>query len=374
MNYTYKSPLGPCTIITPWNFPLYIVLNKIAPCIAYGNTCIVKPSEFTSGTAFEFCKILQSVNQKFSEQEKIDVKGVINFVFGYGQDVGSTLTSDFRVKAVAFTGSTATAQKINISAAHHLKKIGLECGGKNPALIFADANLDKAVEVLKSSCFGNNGQICVNTERVYVQEEIFEVFKDKLVKMVENMIVNEFGDPMNEATFIGPQSSEVHYKKVTGMVNRALDQDQVTSEIGFRSENNSDEVNQKIEKLAQTGYFFPPTVLTNFSSQDLEIIKNEVFGPICLLMPFKTEVEGIKLANDTIYGLSGVVFSENLSRAHRVARQIEAGCVWVNNFGSGNEKTPFGGMKLSGIDRESDDKHEEFFTCVRNIGVLVDDE
>lgn len=229
LHYTYKTPLGPCTIITPWNYPLYTVINKLAPCVAYGNTCVIKPSEYTSGTSFEFCKKLLGINQAWNQEHdaKLNVDGVINFVFGLGPYVGSKLCSDFRIKAVGFTGSTATAQKVNIAAAGTLKKVGLECGGKNPALVFADANLDQAVVTLKEACFGNNGQICVNTERVYVEESIFDQFLEKIVKLGEDLVVNQFGDPMEESTFIGPLVGKFHYEKVSGMVDRAIDDDSV---------------------------------------------------------------------------------------------------------------------------------------------------
>ena len=353
--YTSKSPVGVCTIITPWNYPLYMVIIKLAPCIVYGNTCVIKPSEFTSSTAFHFAKLLDKINLP---------KGVVNFLFGLGKDVGPFICKDPRVKAVAFTGSTATGSIIAQNAAISLKKVTLECGGKNPAIVFDDCNFQKAVETIAASAFTNNGEICLCMERVYVQESIFEKFLEKLVEHVKKDW--KLGMPDKPDTKIGPLSSRTHYEKVTKMVARAVENDGAKVELGYLHEN--DQTKQNFESL---GHFFPPTILTN-CPKNSEIMQKEVFGPITCLTPFKTEQEAIKLANDTTYGLGALVITENLSKAHRVAPKIKAGTVWVNDFLCVHPMMPFGGHKMSGVGREGGYNSEEFFTENSNVCVRVD--
>ena len=368
LQYTKKFPLGVGTLITPWNFPLYMVMTKLAPCIAYGNTCVIKPSEFTSATADWFAKnVIEEAHKEIPGLPK----GVINIIYGYGAEIGTKLCTDPRVSAVSFTGSSQTGGIIASNAARSLKKITMECGGKNPAVILKSADLDKTINVLLRACFSNNGQVCLNTERVYCHEDVYDQFLEKFIKATEEKYVGGqdkklIGDPLKNETMVGPLSSRIHLEKVSKMVKTAIENGaKIENPSGYRGEDNS--------ISAQKGAYFPPTILSNID-ENFEIVQNEAFGPIACVMKFSTESEAIERANNTFYGLTAVVFSEDLVTAHRVAGKLEAGQVWINNWAVMNTHMPFGGAKQSGMGRERGSYSEEFWTEQRVITVTVDPE
>lgn len=380
INYTYKSPVGVSVIIMPWNFPLFMVIKRFAPCIAYGNTCIVKPSEYTSLTTFLFAQLCNQVESL--------PKGVANFIFGKGQTLGKALCQDdTRVRAVAFTGSSATGKIIANYCSHTLKKVALECGGKNPAIFFKDVEIDEATDFMCKAAFTNNGEICLCMERCYVEKSIYDQFLKIFIEKTKKFwkVGHATNIDQNDPHKIGPLCGKFHYKKVTNMLKEAV-RNGAKIETGYLGPDYNDfkksmphvfsdkdiEI-QNFEnepEILKNGNYFPPTIISNVN-HNFEIMQEEVFGPITCIMPFETVSEAIALANDTNYGLGACVFTENLNIAHRVAQKIEAGTVWVNNFLFVSPFMPFGGFKESGVGRDSDIGFEEFYTEVRNVSLRI---
>lgn len=350
LNYSVNKPLGVVAIISPWNLPLLLATWKIAPALACGNTVIVKPSEETSSTAFLLAQVMDEVGVP---------KGVFNLLLGRGTEFGDYLTSHQGVDAVTFTGASATGKRIMSSVAESVKPISFELGGKNAAIIFEDADIDKAAAGVARSSFTNCGQVCLCTERVFVHRSIAQSFIEKLVSFGRAL---EIGYPEHESTDLGPLVSATHRKKVLSYYQLAKEEG-AEFLLGGGTPVFNDERDQ--------GCFIEPTIITGLSD-DARTNQEEIFGPICHVSIFDDETEVIKRANNTDYGLAAAIWTENLSRAHRVAPQMEAGLVWVNTWFLRDLRTPFGGVRLSGIGREGGKHSLSFYAEPVNICIKID--
>ncbi|MGB6037522.1 MAG: aldehyde dehydrogenase [Cryomorphaceae bacterium] len=345
INYTLRRPLGVVACISPWNLPLYLFTWKIAPALAAGNTIVAKPSEITPMTAYMLAQVANEVNFP---------KGVLNIIHGTGAQTGDALTRHKRVKAISFTGGTETGKRIIEVAGTQFKKLSLELGGKNPNLIFADCDFDKMLSTTVRSSFANQGQICLCGSRILVEESIYEKFKEAFVAKVSKMKV---GDPSSEETKLGAVVSEPHMEKILSYISLA-------KEEGGRVLCGGERV--KLAGDLADGYYIQPTVIEGLD-QTCRTNQEEIFGPVVTLDTFRTEEEALQKANATNYGLASTVWTENLSRAHRVAEEIEAGIVWVNCWLQRDLRTPFGGVKNSGIGREGGFEAMQFFTEPKNV-------
>lgn len=346
LNYTVRRPKGVVAVISPWNLPLLLMTWKVAPALACGNTVVAKPSEETPAT----CALLGDVMNAVGVPP-----GVFNVVHGFGPgSAGEALSGHPGVDAITFTGETRTGEAIMKAAAPGTRDISSELGGKNPALIFADCDLDAAVEGTVRSAFTNCGQVCLCTERVYVERAIFEPFVDRLKARAEAL---KPGAPAGEETGIGPLISAAHRDKVLGYFDRAR--------LAGATVVTGGGVPEVSPELAG-GYWVSPTIWTGLA-EDSAPVREEIFGPVAHVAPFDDEEEALALANDTPYGLAATLWTRNLTRAHRVAPRIEAGIVWVNTWNLRDLRTPFGGAKRSGIGREGGVYSLEFYTELTNI-------
>ncbi len=346
-NYTLRQPLGVCGCISPWNLPLYLFTWKIAPALAAGNCVVAKPSEVTPMTAYLLAELCADADLP---------AGVINIVHGLGPKVGAAIAAHKQVRAVTFTGSTRTGAEIATVAAPQFKKLSLEMGGKNPNIIFADCNYDEMLETTVRSSFSNQGQICLCGSRIFVQDSLYERFKTDFVKKVSALTV---GDPLDGQTDLGAVVSAAHHEKILSYFELA------------RAEGGDILCGGEARKptgRCERGWFVAPTVIEGLSN-DCRTNQEEIFGPVVTLQRFKTEDEVLASANDSRYGLSATIWTENLSRAHRLATQLHAGIVWVNCWMLRDLRTPFGGMKDSGVGREGGFEALRFFTEPRNICV-----
>jgi aminomuconate-semialdehyde/2-hydroxymuconate-6-semialdehyde dehydrogenase len=349
MNYSRRYPKGVIAVIVPWNLPLLLMTWKVGPALACGNTVLVKPAENTPTTTALLGEVMNKVGIP---------KGVFNVIQGFGSDIGDRLTSHPKVDAITFTGSTETGKRIMQSSSLDLKHLSLELGGKNPAVIFADCDMDKAIKETTRSVFANSGQVCLGTERVYVEKSIFNEFVEKLKISGQNI---NLGIQHDESSDMGPLISKEHQKKVLSYYKLA-------KELGANVVLGGGI--PKMDDNLSNGYWVEPTIWTGLS-EDSPIVKDEIFGPCCHITPFDCEDEAIKLSNDTEYGLAATIFTEDLSRAHRVAGKIDAGIVWVNSWFLRDLRTPFGGMKKSGIGREGGHHSLEFYTELKNICIKM---
>ncbi|MFI1018728.1 2-hydroxymuconic semialdehyde dehydrogenase [Streptomyces sp. NPDC020965] len=341
LNYTVRRPLGVVAVVSPWNLPLLLLTWKVAPALAAGNAVIAKPSEETPSTATLLAEAIDAAGLP---------GGAFNLVHGHGTDAaGAFLTSHPGVDAIAFTGESATGSAIMREAAGHLTPVSFELGGKNPALVFADADLDAAIEGTVRSAFTHSGQICLCTERVYVERSRYEEF------------VTRIGARARELTDYGPMISAAHRDKVLSYYRLAVEEG-ATVVAGGGVPHFGDRRDQ--------GFHVEPTVLTGLP-QHARTVQEEIFGPVCHIAPFDTEEEAVRLANDSRYGLAATVWTRDLSRAHRVAPRIDAGIVWVNCWNLRDLRTPFGGAKDSGIGREGGTWSLDFFSEPVNICVQV---
>jgi aminomuconate-semialdehyde/2-hydroxymuconate-6-semialdehyde dehydrogenase len=345
INYTHRKPLGPVACISPWNLPIYLLSWKIAPALASGNTVIAKPSEVTPYTAWMLGEVCQAAGLP---------PGVLNIVQGYGHEVGQALVEHPRIQAISFTGGTATGKKIATTAAPVFKKLSLELGGKNPNIIFADAPFEEMLETTVRSSFANQGEICLCGSRILIQDSIYDQFKTDFIEKVKKIKV---GDPTESDTFMGAIVSEAHFQKIQSYIDLAIEEGGEILTGGHIIEGTG---------RCKDGYFIAPTVIEGLS-QTCRTNQEEIFGPIVTLQPFSTEAEALQLANNTVYGLSATIWTENLSRAHRMAEHIEAGIVWVNTWLHRDLRTPFGGTKQSGVGREGGYHALHFFTEPKNI-------
>ena len=349
INYTLRQPVGVVGCISPWNLPLYLLTWKIAPALASGNTVVAKPSEITPMTAFLFSKICQKI--KFPE-------GVLNIVHGYGNKVGDALSRHCDVPIISFTGGTVTGEKIASVAAPMLKKLSLELGGKNPNIVFEDADFDNAVEMSVKAAFSNQGQICLCGSRLFVQESIYEKFKSALIAKSQTLVV---GDPTDKNSNLGSIVSKAHMEKILLCIKRAIDEGGKIITGGNRIILQGD--------LAG-GYYIEPTIIDGLSAS-CKTNQEEIFGPVVSIIPFKSEEEVIEMANSTKYGLSASIFTKDVSRAHRISSAIDAGVVWVNTWMLRDLRIPFGGMKNSGVGREGGFKSLQFFTEPKNVCIKI---
>jgi betaine-aldehyde dehydrogenase len=342
VDVTFREPLGVVGLIVPWNFPLTIASWKMAPALAAGNTIVLKPAELTPLTALEFERIAREAGIP---------EGVVNVVVGPGSEVGRRLVEHPDVAKVAFTGSTTVGRGIMAGAAGTIKRVTLELGGKSANVIFADADLEKAAASAPVAVFGNAGQDCCARSRILVQRSVFDDFLSLMQPVVENLRV---GDPFDEATEMGPLISADHREKVAAYV--------------------PEDAPVEIQGQAPEGpgFWYPPTVLAPVSNDD-EAAREEIFGPVVAVIPFEDEEDAIRLANDTVYGLSGSIWTRNGAKALRVARRLDTGVISINSNTSVRVATPFGGFKQSGVGRELGPHALDHYTEVKNVYISTED-
>ncbi|RBP32239.1 2-hydroxymuconate semialdehyde dehydrogenase [Marinobacter pelagius] len=350
LNYAVRRPKGVIGVISPWNLPLLLMTWKVGPALACGNTVVVKPSEETPSTTALLGEVMKDAGVP---------DGVYNVVHGFGGDsAGAFLTEHQDVDGFTFTGETTTGEIIMKSAAKGIRDISLELGGKNAGLVFADCDMDKAIEGTMRSAFVNCGQVCLGTERVYVERSIFDEFVSRLKEEAEKLRI---GPPDDDKANFGPLVSLKHREKVLSYYQKAVE-DGATVVTGGG-------VPDMPEEYAG-GAWVQPTIWTGLS-EDSSVVTDEIFGPCCHICPFDTEEEAIELANRLPYGLASAIWTENVSRAHRVAGQVEAGIIWVNSWFLRDLRTPFGGSKQSGIGREGGVHSLEFYTEMKNVCIKL---
>jgi len=345
INYTLRQPLGVVGCISPWNLPLYLFSWKIAPALATGNTVVAKPSEVTPMTAYLLAEICNEAGLP---------KGVLNIVHGLGHKAGAAIVDDPNVTAISFTGGTQTGAAIAAQAAPKFKKLSLELGGKNPNIIFADCDFNKMMSTTMRSSFANQGQICLCGSRIYVQRPIYDQFKEEFVKRTKALKV---GDPVDPDTKLGAIVSSSHMEKILSYVALAKDEGGTVLAGGNRIFFEGD--------LAD-GWFVEPTIIEGLAP-GCRTNQEEIFGPVVTITPFDTEEEALALANSTQYGLSCTIWTEDLTRAHRMAEDVHAGIIWINCWLLRDLRTPFGGTKQSGIGREGGFEAMRFFTEPKNV-------
>ncbi len=341
MNVTTRKPIGPVGVITPWNTPFMLSTWKIAPALAAGCTVVHKPAEDSPLTARLLVEIAEEAGLP---------PGVLNTVNGFGHDAGKALCEHPLIKAIAFVGESRTGSLITKQGADTLKRNHLELGGKNPVIVFEDADLDRALDAVIFMIYSINGERCTSSSRLFIQDSIRKEFETKLVARVNNIKV---GHPLDPATEIGPLVTEEHYNKVTSYFDIARE-DGATIAAGG-------------EKIGDEGYFIRPTLFTNATNQ-MRIAREEIFGPVLTSIPFTTEAEALQMANDTDYGLTAYVWTNDLTRALRFTEALEAGMIWVNSENVRHLPTPFGGVKASGIGRDGGDWSFEFYMEQKHIG------
>lgn len=345
VNWTDRQPIGVVGCISPWNLPLYLFTWKIAPALAAGNCVVAKPSEITPCTAYRLSQLCDRAGMP---------PGVLNIVHGTGSEVGAAIVSHPRITAISFTGGTRTGAEIARVAAPMFKKLSLELGGKNPVLVFADCDLDEALDTTLRSSFTNQGQICLCGSRVLVQRAIYETFRDRLVERVKRLRV---GDPRDPSSDLGAVVSHDHMEKVLSYVKLAQQE-------GGRVLCGGERV--ILEGALGTGWYVAATVIEGLPVH-CRTDQEEIFGPVISIAPFDEEEEALARANNTPYGLAAVVWTRDVQRAHRVARSVQAGIVWVNCWMVRDLRTPFGGVKQSGVGREGGVEALRFFTEAKNV-------
>jgi aminomuconate-semialdehyde/2-hydroxymuconate-6-semialdehyde dehydrogenase len=350
LNYAIRVPRGVIAVVCPWNLPLLLMTWKVAPALACGNTVVVKPSEETPTTAALLGQIMNEAGIP---------PGVYNVVQGLGPNsTGEFLTRHPGVDGITFTGETRTGEAIMAAASKGVRPVSLELGGKNAAMVFADCDLDKAIEGTMRSVFANCGQVCLGTERVYVERPIFSQFVERLKTAAQGL---KMGDPFDKTTNLGPLISAEHRKKVLSYYERA------------RQEGSQIVLGGGVPNLAAPqngGYFIEPTIWTGLP-EDSAVVREEIFGPCCHIRPFDTEDEAAELTNNSPYGLATAIWTNNLTRAHRLAARIDVGIAWVNSWFLRDLRTPFGGSKQSGVGREGGVHSMEFYTELRNICIKL---
>lgn len=348
VNYTLRRPLGVVACISPWNLPLYLFTWKIAPALAAGNTVVAKPSEITPLTAFMLSEVCRDIDFP---------AGVLNIIHGLGPSVGEPMCNHNKIRAVSFTGGTATGQRIASMAAPRFKKLSLELGGKNPNIIFADCDYDQMLSTTLRSSFANQGQICLCGSRIFVERPLYEKFRNDFVQKVAAMKV---GDPAEEGTRSGAVVSEQHMEKVLSYIQLAQDEGGTLLTGGQRV---------TLPGRCADGWFIQPAVIEGLD-YNCKTNQEEIFGPVVTIMPFDTEEEVLMYANSTSYGLASTLWTNNLKRAHRMAEKLETGIVWVNCWLVRDLRTPFGGTKNSGVGREGGMEAMHFFTEAKNVCIV----
>ncbi len=349
VNYVQRVPLGVVGVICPWNLPLLLMTWKVAPALAAGNTVVVKPSEETPSTATLLAEVMAEILPP----------GVFNLVHGFGPgSAGEAITTHPDISAITFTGESSTGEAIMKIAAEGMKAVSFELGGKNPAIIFEDADFDAAVAGTLRSVFTNCGQVCLCSERVYVERPIFDKFVNALKVGAQSFVL---GDPYDSETSFGPLISKEHREKVLSYFDLAVEEGAtVICGGGIPTFNNE----------LDNGFFVEPTIWTGLP-ENARVIKEEIFGPVCHIQVFDSESEVIEMANDSEYGLAASVWTQNISRAHRVSQRIESGIVWVNDWYLRDLRTPFGGVKRSGLGREGGIYSLNFYSELKNICIKL---
>lgn len=345
INYTLRQPLGVVACISPWNLPLYLFTWKIAPALAAGNCVVAKPSEITPMTAYLLSEIC--IEAKLPA-------GVLNILHGTGAAVGAPLVAHPSIKAISFTGGTATGRHIAAQAAPEFKKLSLELGGKNPVLLFDDAPYEEALQTILRSSFANQGQICLCGSRILVQKGIYERFRSDFVEATKALRI---GHPLEASSQVGAVVSEAQLEKICAYIELARQEGGTILCGGQR---------YQAPAPCEAGYYIKPTIIEGLGP-NCQVNQEEIFGPVVTLQSFETEEEALALANNSNYGLSATIWTENLGRAHRLAERIEAGVVWVNCWLLRDLRTPFGGVKQSGIGREGGWEALRFFTEAKNV-------
>ncbi len=349
INYTLKEPIGVCGCISPWNLPLYLFSWKIAPALASGNTVVAKPSEVTPFTAYLLSKLCIEAGLP---------KGVLNIVHGLGHKVGAAITKHPDIPVISFTGGTVTGAEIMRTAGPMFKKMSLELGGKNPNIIFDDCAFDKALSTTMHSSFANQGQICLCGSRIFVQRGIYKKFKTAFVEKAKKLIV---GNPFSADSNLGAVVSKSHMEKVLSYIKLAKEEGGTVLCGG-----NQVHLDGELSK----GWYIEPTIIEGLSF-DCRTNQEEIFGPVVTIMPFDTEEEVLMMANSTKYGLASTVWTENLKRAHRISANLHTGIVWVNCWLLRDLRTPFGGVKNSGVGREGGFNAFDFFTEPKNVCIKL---
>ena len=344
-NRVVHAPLGVVGCISPWNLPLYLFTWKIAPALMAGNTVLAKPSEITPYTAYKLGEICVDANLP---------AGVLNIIHGQGITAGDALINHKGVPAISFTGGTATGKIISQKTAASFKKLSLEMGGKNPAIIFTDCNYNKMLETVVQSSFSNQGQICLSSSRILIQTEIFQQFKKDFIGKVNKLIV---GDPQDHESNLGAVSSKNHFEKIMNYIELA---EKEGGKILFGGKA------LILSGRCKKGWFIEPTIIEGLNN-NAKTNQEEIFGPVVTLIPFDNEEDAIQIANESDYGLSATIWTEDKERATRVSNQVEAGVIWVNCWLVRDLRTPFGGMKQSGMGREGGSEALRFFTEQKNV-------
>jgi aminomuconate-semialdehyde/2-hydroxymuconate-6-semialdehyde dehydrogenase len=349
VNYTMRQPVGIAGCISPWNLPLYLFTWKIAPALAAGCTVIAKPSEITPMTSFLLSELCIKAGLP---------PGVLNIVHGYGTKAGAAIVNHKHIPAISFTGGTKTGEWIARTAAPMFKKLSLELGGKNPTIVFADCNFDLAVKTSVQAAFSNQGEICLCGSRVFIEKTLYSKFRDAFVQKAKTL---KPGNPLDEHTRLGAVVSEAHMQKILSYIQLAKDEGGNLLTGGNRI---------YLDGENKNGFFIEPAVIEGLP-YDCRTNQEEIFGPVVTLTPFESEEEVLTYANSVVYGLSATVFTENLSRAHRIAAALHSGIVWVNCWLLRDLRTPFGGMKQSGIGREGGFEALNFFMEEKNVCIKL---
>lgn len=347
--YTIRQPIGVVGQIIPWNYPLSMAAWKLGPALACGNTVVLKPAEQTPLSVLVLGKLIKEAGFP---------PGVVNITNGFGRDAGSALASHPLVDKIAFTGSTMTAREIMKLAAGTMKNITLETGGKSPLLVFPDADMDQAVKWSHMGIMSNQGQICTATSRIFVHQDILEPFLAQFTKAIET--TSKIGDQWDESTYQGPQVTRAQYDRILSYIESAKSDGAVVVSGGGPY--------TPADQKNKNGYFVKPTVFTGVTDS-MRIVREEIFGPVVVILPFSNEDEVIRRANDTTYGLGASVFTRDIERAHRVAAEIESGTVWINSSQDGDPRVPFGGVKQSGIGRELGEAGLEAYSQTKAVHV-----
>lgn len=349
LNYTLYQPVGVCALISPWNVPFMTATWKVAPCLALGNTAVLKMSELSPLTADQLGRLALEAGVP---------PGVLNVVQGYGATAGDALVRHPDVRVVSFTGGTTTGKRIMERAG--LKKFSMELGGKSPVLVFGDADLDRALDASLFTIFSINGERCTAGSRIFVQESIYDDFVRKFAERAKRLVV---GDPADEKTHVGSMITRAHWEKVTSYIR--LGEQEGAKILAGGAEKPAD-----LPDHLKNGNFVAPTVLANVDNR-MRVAQEEIFGPVACLIPFQDEADGLKLANDVEYGLASYIWTQDVGKVHRVARGIEAGMVFVNSQNVRDLRQPFGGVKASGTGREGGEYSLEVFAEIKNVCISM---